>query len=144
LQPSQMQRDAAKEDYLRTIGVHLLRIPNGLVPGPTTNTESYSTRATDPSPGSYEPPSPQGRGLFIRSESAGQYYKEITGRCISRLVTESLDARLILWYSNMLMRSSGPSQIDRVPTCSSRAKDWNLCVFNRFPPLDTFCTRLEC
>ncbi|HTG59459.1 MAG TPA: endonuclease domain-containing protein [Terriglobia bacterium] len=30
-QPSQMRRDAAKEDYLRTIGVHLLRIPNGLV-----------------------------------------------------------------------------------------------------------------
>ena len=30
-QPSQLRRDAAKEDYLRTIGVHLLRIPNGLV-----------------------------------------------------------------------------------------------------------------
>jgi hypothetical protein len=26
-----MRRDAAKEDYLRTIVVHLLRIPNGLV-----------------------------------------------------------------------------------------------------------------
>ena len=30
-QPGQMGRDAAKEDYLRTIGVGLLRIPNGLV-----------------------------------------------------------------------------------------------------------------
>jgi very-short-patch-repair endonuclease len=30
-QPSQMQRDAVKEDYLRTIGIRLLRIPNGLV-----------------------------------------------------------------------------------------------------------------
>jgi very-short-patch-repair endonuclease len=30
-QPSQMRRDTAKEDYLRTIGIHLLRIPNGLV-----------------------------------------------------------------------------------------------------------------
>ena len=30
-QPSQMRRDAAKEDYLGTIGVRLLRIPNGLV-----------------------------------------------------------------------------------------------------------------
>src|SRR5271165_249173 len=30
-QPSQMRRDAAKEDHLRTIGVRLLRIPNGLV-----------------------------------------------------------------------------------------------------------------
>jgi len=30
-QPSQMRRDAVKEDYLRTIGIRLLRIPNGLV-----------------------------------------------------------------------------------------------------------------
>jgi len=30
-QPSQMRRDREKEDYLRTIGVRLLRIPNGLV-----------------------------------------------------------------------------------------------------------------
>ena len=30
-QPSQMQKDAAKEDYLRTLGISLLRIPNGLV-----------------------------------------------------------------------------------------------------------------
>lgn len=30
-QPSQMRRDAAKEDYLRTIGIRLLRVPNGLV-----------------------------------------------------------------------------------------------------------------
>jgi very-short-patch-repair endonuclease len=30
-QPSQMQKDAAKEDYLRTLGIGLLRIPNGLV-----------------------------------------------------------------------------------------------------------------
>ena len=30
-QPSQMRRDAAKEDYLRTLGISLLRIPNGLV-----------------------------------------------------------------------------------------------------------------
>jgi very-short-patch-repair endonuclease len=30
-QPSQMRRDAAKADYLTTIGVRLLRIPNGLV-----------------------------------------------------------------------------------------------------------------
>jgi very-short-patch-repair endonuclease len=28
-----MWRDAAKEDYLRTLGVSLLRIPNGLVLG---------------------------------------------------------------------------------------------------------------
>jgi hypothetical protein len=26
-----MRRDAAKEDYLRTLGINLLRIPNGLV-----------------------------------------------------------------------------------------------------------------
>ena len=30
-QPSQMQKDAAKQDYLRTLGINLLRIPNGLV-----------------------------------------------------------------------------------------------------------------
>ena len=30
-QPSQMLRDAAKEDYLRMIGIRLLRIPNGLI-----------------------------------------------------------------------------------------------------------------
>ncbi len=30
-QPGQMRRDAAKEDYLRTLGISLLRIPNGLV-----------------------------------------------------------------------------------------------------------------
>jgi len=30
-QPSQMRKDAAKEDYLRTVGISLLRIPNGLV-----------------------------------------------------------------------------------------------------------------
>jgi very-short-patch-repair endonuclease len=30
-QPSQMRKDAVKEDYLRTIGVRLLRVPNGLV-----------------------------------------------------------------------------------------------------------------
>jgi uroporphyrinogen-III synthase len=32
-QPSQMRRDAAKEDYLGTLGIGLLRIPNGLVLG---------------------------------------------------------------------------------------------------------------
>jgi len=32
-QPSQMRKDAAKEDYLRALGVGLLRIPNGLVLG---------------------------------------------------------------------------------------------------------------
>jgi very-short-patch-repair endonuclease len=32
-QPSQMWKDAAKEDYLRTLGTSLLRIPNGLVLG---------------------------------------------------------------------------------------------------------------
>jgi very-short-patch-repair endonuclease len=26
-----MRKDAAKEDYLRTLGIRLLRIPNGLV-----------------------------------------------------------------------------------------------------------------
>jgi very-short-patch-repair endonuclease len=26
-----MRKDAAKEDYLRTLGISLLRIPNGLV-----------------------------------------------------------------------------------------------------------------
>ena len=30
-QPSQMRKDAEKEDYLRTIDVRLLRVPNGLV-----------------------------------------------------------------------------------------------------------------
>jgi len=29
-QPSQMRKDAEKEDYLRTLGIGLLRIPNGL------------------------------------------------------------------------------------------------------------------
>ena len=28
-----MRKDAAKEDYLRTLGICLLRIPNGLVLG---------------------------------------------------------------------------------------------------------------
>jgi uroporphyrinogen-III synthase len=31
--PSQIRKDATKEDYLRTLGVGLLRIPNGLVLG---------------------------------------------------------------------------------------------------------------
>jgi very-short-patch-repair endonuclease len=30
-QPGQMRRDAAKEDYSRTLGIRLLRIPNGMV-----------------------------------------------------------------------------------------------------------------
>jgi very-short-patch-repair endonuclease len=30
-QINQMRRDAAKEDYLRTLGIHLLRVPNGMV-----------------------------------------------------------------------------------------------------------------
>jgi len=30
-QSTQMRKDAGKEDYLRTIGIRLLRIPNGLV-----------------------------------------------------------------------------------------------------------------
>ena len=30
-QPSQMRRDAVREDYLRNLGIGLLRIPNGLV-----------------------------------------------------------------------------------------------------------------
>jgi very-short-patch-repair endonuclease len=30
-QPSQMHKDAAKEDYLRTVGIKLLRIADGLV-----------------------------------------------------------------------------------------------------------------
>jgi len=30
-QPSQMRKDAVKDDYLRSLGVGLLRIPNGLV-----------------------------------------------------------------------------------------------------------------
>jgi len=29
--PSQMRRDAAREDFLRTLGISLLRIPSGLV-----------------------------------------------------------------------------------------------------------------
>ena len=29
--PSQMRKDAAKEDYLRTLGIRLVRIPDGLV-----------------------------------------------------------------------------------------------------------------
>ena len=32
-QPSQRGRDAAKEDYLRTLGIRLLRIPNGFGAG---------------------------------------------------------------------------------------------------------------
>jgi uroporphyrinogen-III synthase len=32
-QPSQMRKDAAKEDCLRTLGIGLLRVPNGLVLG---------------------------------------------------------------------------------------------------------------
>ena len=30
-QPSQVRKDTAKEDYLRTLGIGLLRVPNGLV-----------------------------------------------------------------------------------------------------------------
>jgi very-short-patch-repair endonuclease len=30
-QASQIRRDAAREDYLRTLGIRLLRVPNGLV-----------------------------------------------------------------------------------------------------------------
>jgi len=30
-QIDQMRKDAAKEDYLRTVGIRLLRIPNGMV-----------------------------------------------------------------------------------------------------------------
>ena len=30
-QIDQMRKDAAKEDYLRTLGIRLLRIPNGMV-----------------------------------------------------------------------------------------------------------------
>ena len=30
-QPSPMRKDAAKDDYLRSLGIGLLRIPNGLV-----------------------------------------------------------------------------------------------------------------
>jgi very-short-patch-repair endonuclease len=30
-QPRQMRKDAAKENYLRTLGISLLRIPDGLV-----------------------------------------------------------------------------------------------------------------
>jgi very-short-patch-repair endonuclease len=30
-QPSQTRKEAAKEDYLRSLGIGLLRIPNGLV-----------------------------------------------------------------------------------------------------------------
>ena len=30
-QPNQMRKDAVKEDYLRTLGIRLLRIPNGMV-----------------------------------------------------------------------------------------------------------------
>jgi very-short-patch-repair endonuclease len=30
-QPTQMRKDAAKEDYFRRLGIRLLRIPNGLV-----------------------------------------------------------------------------------------------------------------
>ena len=30
-QPGQMRKDAEKEDYLRTLGIRLLRVPNGLV-----------------------------------------------------------------------------------------------------------------
>ncbi|MDR3675150.1 MAG: DUF559 domain-containing protein [Acidobacteriota bacterium] len=30
-QIDQMRRDAAKEDYLRTLGIRLLRIPNAMV-----------------------------------------------------------------------------------------------------------------
>ena len=30
-QPTQMRKDAAKEDYFRRLGIRLLRIPNGVV-----------------------------------------------------------------------------------------------------------------
>ena|SRR5271167_182351 len=30
-QPSQMRKDASKEEYLRGLGIRLLRVPNGLV-----------------------------------------------------------------------------------------------------------------
>ncbi len=30
-QPSQMRKDATKDDYLRTLGIRLLRVPNGMV-----------------------------------------------------------------------------------------------------------------
>ena len=30
-QPSQMRKDAEKEDFLRTAGIRLLRVPNGMV-----------------------------------------------------------------------------------------------------------------
>jgi len=30
-QPSPMRKEAAKEDYLRSLGIGLMRIPNGLV-----------------------------------------------------------------------------------------------------------------
>jgi len=33
-QPSHMRKDATKEDYLRTLGISLLRIPNGVQEDP--------------------------------------------------------------------------------------------------------------
>ena len=72
-QPSQMQKDAAKEDYLRRLGIGLLRLPKGLV---LEDSEGFIRRvreammglalkgqARTPSPGRLRrPPSPQGRG----------------------------------------------------------------------------------
>jgi type I restriction enzyme M protein len=43
-QPSQMRRDAAREDFLRTLGISLLRIPNGLV---TNDPEEFVRRVRE-------------------------------------------------------------------------------------------------
>ena len=69
-QPSQMRRDAAKGDYLRTIGVRLLRIPNGLAledaegfvrqgAGADRGAEGWGSVISNPSPGSLRCNAPQ-------------------------------------------------------------------------------------
>ena len=42
--PSQMKKDAAKDDYLRKIGVRMLRLPNGLV---TEDPEGFVRKVKD-------------------------------------------------------------------------------------------------
>jgi len=77
-QPSQMRRDATKEDYLRTTGIRLLRIANGLV---MQDPEEFLRKVREaialgregtphPSHDGWRkrrrgPPSPQGRGRVI-------------------------------------------------------------------------------
>jgi uroporphyrinogen-III synthase len=50
-QPSKMRKDAAKEDYLRTTGIRLLHIPNGLV---IQDPKEFLRKVREGIPGGYE------------------------------------------------------------------------------------------